>query len=123
MPEYGCGTLDFPDFLDLKLEQGCLPEKGSYCQVCKKILLDRQVGSRYFVTASNAGKFLFLREAALDFLLFTGKSEGNKLERDVYRKLQDSKELSQLKADALFHFVYSNLVMLAKSRELNKSAF
>ena len=44
------------------------------------------------------------------------KNEGNKLERDVLKKLQDPKEISQLKANALmFHFVYSNLVMLAKS--------
>ena len=60
MPEYGGGTLDFPDFLNLQLEQGCLLEKASYYQVCKKISLDKQVGSRYFVTASNAGKILFL---------------------------------------------------------------
>lgn len=42
----------------------------------------------------------------------------------MYKNLQDPKELSQMKADALmFHFVYSNLVMLAKSNELNKSAY
>ena len=124
VPEYGCGTLDFPDYLNLALEQGCSPEKTNYYNLCKKMSLDRQVGSRYFVTASNAGKILFLREAALDFLRYTGKNEGNKLERDVFKKLQDPKEISQLKADALmFHFVYSNLVMLAKSNELNKSTF
>ena len=124
VPEYGCGALDFPDYLNLELEQACSPEKTSYYQFCKKISLDRQVGSRYFVTASNAAKIIFLQEAALDFLRFTRKNEGNKLERDVYKKLQDPKELSQLKADALmFHFVYSNLVMLAKSNELNKSAY
>ena len=38
--------------------------------------------------------------------------------------MQDPDELSQLKADALmFHHVYSNLVMLAKSNELKKCAF
>ena len=73
VPEYGCGTLDFSDYLNLELEQGCSPEKTNYYNLCKKMSLDRQVGSRYFVTASNAGKILFLREAALDFLWYTGK--------------------------------------------------
>ena len=56
--------------------------------------------------------------------LYTNKGDGNKLEKDVYQKLQDPDMLSQLKADAfMFHHVYSNLVMLAKSSDLNKSAF
>lgn len=33
------------------------------------------------VSASNAGKMLFLCEAALDFLLYTGKGDGN--EQDI----------------------------------------
>ena len=122
VPEYGLGVLAFPDFLKERCSSDC--ERASYYQLCTKVRLDRQVGSRYFVTASNARKILFLREAAIDFLQYAGKSVGNKLEQDVFRKLQDSDELSQLKADALmFHHVYSNLVMLAKSNELNKSAF
>ena len=57
-------------------------------------------------------------------MLYTGKSNGNRLEQSVYKKLQDSDMLSQLKADALmFHHVYSNLVILSKSNDLNKSAF
>ena len=83
--------------------------------------LDRQVGSRYFVTASNAGKVLFLREAALDFLQYTGKNNGNKLEREVFKKLEDPNKLEHLKVDA--YHVYSNLVMLAKSRDLKKCIF
>ena len=73
-----------------------------------KVPLDRQVGSRYFVTAHNAGKMLLLVQAGCDFLEYTGKStDGNKLECDVYQKLQDPDELSRLKADALmFHHVY-----------------
>ena len=59
VPEYGCGALDFPDYLNLELEQACSPEK-TYYRFCKKISLDRQVGSRYFVTASNAAKIFFL---------------------------------------------------------------
>ena len=120
VPEYGHGVLAFPDFL----KQSTSGDKMCYYQICAQIRLDRQVGSRYFVSASNAGKILFLRKAALEFLVYTGKSDGNKLEQDVYEKLQDPDILSQLKADALmFHHVYSNLVMLAKSNELMKSAF
>ena len=55
---------------------------------------------------------------------YTGRDKGNRLEREVYRKLLDDDEISQLKADSLFFFhVYADLVMLAKSSELNKSTF
>ena len=120
VPEYGLGVLAFPDFL----EHFTSPDKTCYYQTCAKIHLDRQIGNRYFVTAANAGKILFLRDAALKFLSYCGKSVGNKLEQDVHQKLQDPNLLSQLKADALmFHHVYCNLVMLAKSKDLDKSAF
>ena len=33
-----------------------------------------QVGSRYFVSASNAVKIVFLKEAAIHFLKYTGKA-------------------------------------------------
>ena len=65
VPEYGVGVLAFPDFL----EQSSDPAKIPYYQTCAKIKLDRQIGSRYFVTASNAGKILVLRQAALDFFV------------------------------------------------------
>ena len=126
VPEYGCGTLAFPDFLELKLRESSSSDHEivSYYQLCMEVLLERQVGSRYFVTACNAGKVLFLKEAALEFLLYTGKDAGNKLEQDVFRKLKDSQELAQLKADALmFHHVYADLAMLAKSTDLSKSSF
>ena len=124
VPEYGCGTLAFPDYLTLAMEGKHFPEKRDYYNLCAKVKLDRQVGSRYFVTASNAGKVLFLREAALDFLQYTSKNNGNKLEREVFKKLEDPDELAHLKVDALmFHHVYSNLVMLAKSSDLNKCTF
>lgn len=124
VPEYGCGAIAFPDFLELKIRESTSSEIVSYYEFCMKVSLERQVGSRYFVTACNAGKILFLQEAALEFLLYTGKDVGNKLEQDVFRKLQDSQELAQLKADALmFHHVYADLAMLAKSTDLNKSSF
>lgn len=117
VPEYGLGSLVFPDFLSCDSE----PEKKEYYEQCRKIKLDRQVGSRYFVTAANAAKILFLQEAALDFLVYCGKHKGNKLETSVYQKLQDPTELAHLTADAImFHHVYANLVMLAKSTTLKK---
>ena len=93
-----------------------------YYQQCTKIRLDRQVGRRYFVTAANAGKVFFLREAAISFLKYIEKGKGNKLEQSVFEKLQDSDEIAHLQADAImFHNVYCNLVMLAKSNHLDKN--
>ena len=118
VPEYGLGSLAFPDFLQLCVHS----EKKVYYEQCLKIRLQRQVGNRYFVTAANATKILFLCEAATDFLVYSGKDKGNKLECSVFQKLQDPVELAHLTADAImFHHVYSNLVMLAKSTTLNKS--
>jgi len=88
-------VLAFPDYLE---DVPLIKHLTTSCVPCTKVRLDRQVGSRYFVTASKAAKILFLQ---------VGKSVGNKLEQDVFRKLQDADELSQLKADALmFHHVY-----------------
>ena len=93
-----------------------------YYQQCTKIRLDRQVGSRYFVSAANVGKVLFLREAAISFLKYIRKDKGNKLEQSVFEKLQDSETVAHLKADAIMlHHVYCNLVMLAKSNHLAKN--
>ena len=35
------------------------PSEATYYQQCGKMKLDRQVGSRYFVIAVNAGKVVF----------------------------------------------------------------
>ena len=126
VPEYGCGASGFLDYLNLMVDGHCShSDQEEYYRVCAKVSLDRQVGSRYFVTAHNAGKMLFLVQAGCDFLEYTGKStDGNKLECDVYRKLQDPDELARLKADALmFHHVYADLMALAKSTELSKSTW
>jgi len=101
VPEYACGVLSFPDFLLLMVADTSLdPKLMLYYQSCCAVKLDRQVGSRYFVTAANAAKIMFLKEAALQFLKYTSKDDGNKLEKEVYRKLQESNELAQLKVDA-----------------------
>ena len=60
VPEYGCGNLTFPDFLALKLSEDCSTEDQQYYESCTQVLLERQVGSRYFVSASNACKIFFL---------------------------------------------------------------
>ena len=121
VPEYGCGC-NFADFLALMIEDS-RPECQEYYQLCTKVVLDRQVGSRYFVSAANAAKILFLREAAIDFLEYTGRVDGNNLERTLYQKLKDTEEVARLKADGImFYLVYAELVMLAKSTSLGKSA-
>ena len=93
---------------------------------CLTVRLERQVGCRYFVTAANGSKALFLDCAALEYFKFNGVTEtnGNKLEKELYLKLQDQFLLASIKADALmFYFVYADLVTLAKSNELGKSAY
>ena len=93
-----------------------------YYQSCANVCLHRQVGSRYFVTATNACKIVFLKDAAIDFLKFTGKDSGNRLERDVFTKLQDPIELAHLKADSLMYYhVYGDLYMLSKSNDLGST--
>ena len=104
-PEYGCGGQTFPDFLQIMLNDPDLSgESSQYYLTCSKIRLERQVGNRYFVTAANALKVLYLSEAAVSFLKYTGKDSGNKLEREVFRKLQDPEELCNLKADGLMFY-------------------
>ena len=120
-PEYACGVVSFPDFLELKVSSSRGSEL-SYYQSCLKVRLHRQIGSRYFVTASNACKVLFLKDAAIAFLTFTGKNFGNKLERDVFAKLQDAMELAHLMADSLMYYhVYGDLYMLSKSNDLGST--
>ena len=53
------------------------------------VTLERQVGNRYFVSAANATKSIYLKEAAVQFLIYTGKDTGNKLEKDVFAKLHN----------------------------------
>ena len=71
------------------------------------------------MTAANAAKIFFLKVAAMEFLKFTGKYTGNKLEKDVYFKLNDVSEMAHLKCDALMYYhVYGHLYMLSKSNKL-----
>lgn len=123
-PEYACGAQSFPDFLELMSQSGNATHNGEYFRSCANVTLHRQVGSRYFVSASNASKIIHLKDAAISFLTFTGKDEvGNRLEKEVYSKLHDPLELAALRADALIYYhAYADLVMLSKSNDLGKSA-
>ena len=122
-PKYGSGNTKFPDFLDLRYKDS----EDQYYKEYVKVHLARQVGSRYFVTAANASKAFYLAPAAIEFLQFINgitNTTGNKLEEELYQQLQDPNILALLKVDALmFYFIYGNLTILAKSKELNKSAY
>ena len=123
-PEYGLGSISFPDFLALMCtDANANTQSHLYYQCCASITLERQVGSRYFVTAANAAKIFFLKEAAVEYLRYNSKDAGNKLEQEVFKKLSDPEQLAMLKCDALMYYhVYADLVMLSKSTDLNKSA-
>ena len=125
VPEYGCGVLAFQDFLAIMCDnQSFAPKKKEYYRCCASITLERQVGNRYFVTAANAAKILFLKDAAIHFLTYTGKDSGNKLERDLLGKLLSEVEIAHLRIDGMMYYhVYADLVTLSKSNELKKSAF
>lgn len=93
-----------------------------YYHACVEVNLERQVGSRYFVSSANAAKAFFLSKAAVMFLKYTEKDMGNNLERCLYQKLQDPAELAHLKADGImFYLVYAELVMLVKSDKFDLS--
>ena len=84
--EYCLGVLHLKDYIQLQLDQERDPEKTTYYQQCLSISFERQVGSRYFVSAANAGKILFMIPVAIEFLEYTGKDSRNELEKSVYAK-------------------------------------
>ena len=122
-PEYGHGVLDFPDFLHIQAEKYGNADSETKYEQAATIKLQRQVGSRYFVTASNAARAFYLAPIAAEYLdhLSTTKTL-NKLEQDVLKKLNNDSELAQLKLDGLFFYhIYADLMMLVKSNDLSKS--
>lgn len=62
----------FPSQILLKASTSDDDERAYY-QTCSKVRLHRQVGSRYFATDANACKIVFLKDAAIQFLKFTGR--------------------------------------------------
>jgi len=85
--------------------------------------LARQVGSRYHVTAKNAGRILYLNKAIRDFLTDLAQYKAlNQLESQVLKQLSNDSILTQLKLDGLlFDQLYADLMMLVKSKDLDKS--
>ena len=80
VPEYCSGVVSSSEFLEVNISSTA-DEQQIYYRNCSKVRLHRQVGSRYFVSAANACKILiYLRNAAIEYLKFTGKDAGNKLE-------------------------------------------
>ena len=113
-PEYGCGVLTFPDFLAIKLQDSSIDKE--YFLSCKNTTLERQIGNRYFVTAANAAKILHLIEAAIQFLEYTRRHQGNKLEKDVYCKLLDPSVMMQLKVYALMFITCTPTLLCCPSQ-------
>ena len=71
--EYAYGAKKFIDFLNIMSVDPSLAAKvASYYKSCTDVILDHQIGSHYFVTAANAGKILYLKEAAVE-VYWTGK--------------------------------------------------
>ena len=78
-----------------------LSKESQAYQSCAGITLDHQVGSRYFLSAANACKIVFLKNGAVHFLVYIGRDTGNKLERDLHAKLLDPTEIA---ADAFMFY-------------------
>ena len=120
-PEYGHG---FPDFLKSRILEG--ETNGDlitqYDDV-QTIKLQRQVGSRYFVTASNAAKVYCLAPVAAEYLQnLSDRKALNKLEQELLNKLTNTSEMAQIKLDGLFYYhVYADLMMLIKSSDLSRT--
>ena len=66
-PEYGYGASSFRIFLVRKAEE-CTGEEKAYYEYAQKVTLERQIGSRYYVTSCNAGCIYFLCSAMITFL-------------------------------------------------------
>jgi hypothetical protein len=127
-PEYGHGVTGFPEYLQRRIDElkEQLPQNletialFEQMQMCK---FDRQIGSRYFVTARNAGRIIYIREMALAYLeeIHLVKKL-NKLEDAVMKYLKNDDVNAQLKVDALlFDKIYADLMTLLKSNTMSKS--
>lgn len=66
VPEYGHGCKTFQEFLEMKTRNPQLQQtEKQYYNAAKTVKLARQVGSRYHVTAKNAGFYSFLRPSEI----------------------------------------------------------
>ena len=126
-PEYGMGVRAFPEFLQTLMEEvNGVDDEAEEMEEVKAALgvkLQRQVGSRYFVTARNAGRLFYLKKFIEKFLeqLKVIKTL-NKLESSVLSHINTPYELALLKLDGLFYDkVYADMMVLLKSKTLEKS--
>ena len=121
-PEYGQG-LTFRDYITNELKKPNTSTRTTYLQNVLETNLERQVGSRYFVTVYNSAKIHFLRPAALEFLKYLEKVKNlNRLEQYVLSKVQDTVTMTNVQIDGLFFYhIYADLTTLVKSTQLNKS--
>ena len=103
-PEYGQG-IRFRDYLTNELEKSKSSgnsTRAQYLENALKTNLERQVGSRYFVTAYNSARIYFLHPAATEFLDHQSKTKSlNRLEQYVQSKLNDPVMLDTVKIDGL----------------------
>lgn len=97
--------------LVIKIKQSCDGEKEYYINA-EKVFFERQVGSRYFVTSSNAARIFYLRRAILAFLKEQELIKSLKLlESTCLKKLQDSL-LITTRLVWMFDRIYADLMML-----------
>ena len=118
-PEYCHGAEAFRVYLAKESKTG-----DSYYESAKNVYLKRQVGSRYYVTACNAGIILFLRKAMVSFLNEQKMLKKlNMLETTCLKKLSNVTLLTKVRLEGLlFDKVYADLMMLVKSENLRKSS-
>ena len=121
-PEYCHGSSTFRVFLEDKARKSSRDDKEYYLST-QKVVLERQVGSRYYVTSCNAGRLYFLRKALIEFLKEQELLKAlNRLESTCLKKLHDSLLLTNLRLEGLmFDKVYADLMTLVKSTDLNKT--
>ena len=78
----------FPEFLQALEEEATNDERKKEIQATISVKLERQVGSKYFVTSRNAGRLFFLAPFVVLYL----------------EQLEKTKELNNLEKDVLHHF-------------------
>ena len=88
------------------------------------VFFERQAGSRYYVASCNAGRVFYLKRAIIAFLKEQELIKSlNQLESACLKKLQDPLFITKTHMEGLmFDRVYADLMMLVKSKELNKTA-
>ena len=119
-PEYCHGVNNFRDYLKLKVEE--MSQDTSYYRTAQTIKLERQVGSRYYTTARNSGRLYFLLPAINSFLVQLKMLKSlNRLEKEVLTSIENDTMIAHLKlAGLMFDHIYADLMMLIKSKVLDK---